>query len=157
MTASGPAIYVENLRKVYGGKVAVESLSLQVENGEVFGFLGPNGAGKTTAMAMILGLVAPHAGSIEILGHDALANREAALRRVGAIVETPTYYPYLSGHDNLRATQQRGNCIFRRNLARFIEDHDVEIALASVQQLADRQRTRHPAWAERRQDVRRLG
>jgi ABC-2 type transport system ATP-binding protein len=53
-------------------------------------------------MAMILGLVAPHAGRIEILGHDALANREAALRRVGAIVETPTYYPYLSGLDNLR-------------------------------------------------------
>jgi ABC-2 type transport system ATP-binding protein len=80
----------------------VDGLDLEVRRGEVFGFLGPNGAGKTTAMAMILGLVAPHAGSIEILGHDALAEREAALRRVGAIVETPTYYPYLSGRDNLR-------------------------------------------------------
>ncbi|HEY8599370.1 MAG TPA: ATP-binding cassette domain-containing protein [Thermomicrobiales bacterium] len=90
------------LTKRYGARTVVDGLDLEVRRGEVFGFLGPNGAGKTTAMAMILGLIAPHAGQIAILGHDALTDREAALRRVGAIVETPTYYPYLSGLDNLR-------------------------------------------------------
>lgn len=90
------------LTKRYGARTVVDGLDLEVRRGEVFGFLGPNGAGKTTAMAMILGLIAPHAGQITILGHDALTDREAALRRVGAIVETPTYYPYLSGLDNLR-------------------------------------------------------
>ncbi|CAA9588794.1 MAG: Efflux ABC transporter, ATP-binding protein [uncultured Thermomicrobiales bacterium] len=100
--ASDLVLRVTGLTKRYGARTVVDGLDLEVRRGEVFGFLGPNGAGKTTAMAMILGLVAPHAGQIEILGHDALADREAALRRVGAIVETPTYYPYLSGLDNLR-------------------------------------------------------
>src|SRR5690349_2942186 len=93
---------VTGLTKRYGQRTVVDGLDLAVRRGEVFGFLGPNGAGKTTAIAMILGLVAPHAGQIEILGHDAKRDRTAALKRVGAIVETPAYYPYLSGLDNLR-------------------------------------------------------
>jgi len=94
---------VTGLTKRYKARTAVDGLDLAVRRGEVFGFLGPNGAGKTTAIAMILGLIRPDAGQITILGHDALRDREAALRRVGAIVETPTFYPYLSGIDNLRA------------------------------------------------------
>lgn len=101
-SASEVVLRVTGLTKRYGARIVVDGLDLEVRRGEVFGFLGPNGAGKTTALAMILGLVAPHAGRIELLGHDALANREMALRRIGAIVETPTYYPYLSGLDNLR-------------------------------------------------------
>ncbi|MCA1668767.1 MAG: ABC transporter ATP-binding protein [Thermomicrobia bacterium] len=93
---------VTGLRKRYGARVAVQGLDLAVRRGEVFGFLGPNGAGKTTAIAMILRLVAPDAGRVEILGHDVSHDAEVALRRVGAIVETPAYYPYLSGLDNLR-------------------------------------------------------
>jgi ABC-2 type transport system ATP-binding protein len=93
---------VAGLTKKYGQRTVVDGLDLAVRRGEVFGFLGPNGAGKTTAIAMILGLVAPHAGRIEILGQDVAQGYEAALRRVGAIVETPAYYPYLSGLDNLR-------------------------------------------------------
>src|SRR4051795_3836899 len=91
---------VTGLTKRYGERTVVDGLDLAVRRGEVFGFLGPNGAGKTTAIAMILGLVAPQAGQIEILGHDAARDREVALKRVGAIVETPAYYPYLSGLDN---------------------------------------------------------
>ena len=91
------------LTKRYKARTAVDGLDLAVRRGEVFGFLGPNGAGKTTVIAMILGLIRPDAGQITILGHDALRDCEAALRRVGAIVETPTFYPYLSGIDNLRA------------------------------------------------------
>ncbi len=94
---------VTGLTKRYKARTAVDGLDLAVRRGEVFGFLGPNGAGKTTAIAMILGLIRPDAGQITILGHDALRDREAALRRVGAIVETPTFYPYLSGIDNLGA------------------------------------------------------
>lgn len=103
--AAETIIHVEGLEKQYSGRPvkAVDGISFTVRPGEVFGLLGPNGAGKTTAIAMILGLIRPDAGQITILGHDALRDREAALRRVGAIVETPTFYPYLSGIDNLRA------------------------------------------------------
>lgn len=93
---------VTGLTKGYGARTAVAGIDLAVRRGEVFGFLGPNGAGKTTAIAMILGLVAPDAGHIEILGMDGRRDSEAALGRVGAIVETPAFYPYLSGFDNLR-------------------------------------------------------
>ncbi|MDQ2787294.1 MAG: ABC transporter ATP-binding protein [Chloroflexota bacterium] len=93
---------VVGLTKRYGARTAVQGLDLAVRRGEVFGFLGPNGAGKTTTIAMILRLVAPDAGRVEILGYDVAREAETALGRVGAIVETPTYYPYLSGLDNLR-------------------------------------------------------
>jgi ABC-2 type transport system ATP-binding protein len=93
---------VAGLTKRYGERAVVQNLNLEVRRGEVFGFLGPNGAGKTTAIAMMLGLVQPHAGTIEILGHDVAHGYAPALKNVGAIVETPAYYPYLSGLDNLR-------------------------------------------------------
>jgi ABC-2 type transport system ATP-binding protein len=94
---------VAGLTKRYGERAVVDGLDLAVRRGEIFGFLGPNGAGKTTAIAMMLGLVRPLSGSVEILGHDLLRDPQTALRRVGAIVETPAFYPYLSGLDNLRA------------------------------------------------------
>src|SRR5688500_4303045 len=86
---------VAGLTKRYGERVVVNGIDLAVRRGEIFGFLGPNGAGKTTAIAMMLALIKPHAGSIEILGHDLLRDPQTALRRVGAIVETPAFYPYL--------------------------------------------------------------
>ena len=70
--------------------------------GEVFGFLGPNGAGKTTTIAMLLGLVRPTSGSADVLGYDIRSDLNSALRHVGAIVETPAFYPYMTGFDNLR-------------------------------------------------------
>ncbi|HEX5505854.1 MAG TPA: ABC transporter ATP-binding protein [Thermomicrobiales bacterium] len=93
---------VAGLTKRYGARTVVDGLDLAVRRGEVFGFLGPNGAGKTTAISMMLGLVRPAAGRIEILGHDTAHGFQEALAHVGAIVETPTFYPYLSGLDNLR-------------------------------------------------------
>ncbi|MGI8687563.1 MAG: ABC transporter ATP-binding protein [Thermomicrobiales bacterium] len=101
-TTDEVVLRVAGLTKRYGARTAVQGLDLAVRRGEVFGFLGPNGAGKTTAIAMILRLVAPDAGRVEILGHDVSRDAETALGRVGAIVETPTFYPYLSGLDNLR-------------------------------------------------------
>ena len=97
------ALQVAGLAKRYAGVSAVDGVSLRVEHGEVFGFLGPNGAGKTTTIGMILGLLAPTAGRISLFGKE-LGGREAELLpRVGALVEMPTFYPFLGARDNLRA------------------------------------------------------
>ena len=90
------------LSKSFGKLQAVKNLNIELRRGEVFGFLGPNGAGKSTTVGMILGLIAPTAGSIELFGEKQNGNRWAALRRIGAIVEEPAFYPYLSGWDNLQ-------------------------------------------------------
>src|SRR2546423_14035166 len=92
-----------NLSKHYGKRLAVDNLNLEIKRGEIYGFLGPNGAGKTTAIRMALGLIAPTSGSVEILGHDIATHRAHILPRVGALVETPALYLYMSGRDNLRA------------------------------------------------------
>ena len=91
-----------DLTKRFKRLTAVDQVTFEVRRGEVFGFLGPNGAGKTTTIAMLLGLVRPTAGSAEVLGKDIRRGLSAALRRVGAIVETPAFYPYMNGTDNLR-------------------------------------------------------
>jgi len=90
------------LSKSFGKLDAVKNLNIELRRGEVFGFLGPNGAGKSTTVGMILGLITPTAGSIELFGVKQDGNHWAALRRIGAIVEEPAFYPYLSGWDNLQ-------------------------------------------------------
>jgi ABC-2 type transport system ATP-binding protein len=94
-------IELRNLTKKFGGRVAVDDLSLTVPPGEIFGLLGHNGAGKSTAIGMMLGQVWPTAGSVMVCGHDVASNRRAALMKVGAIFETPVFYDYLSGWRNL--------------------------------------------------------
>ena len=89
------------LTKHFGTLIAVNNLNLELRRGEVFGFLGPNGAGKSTTVGMILGLITPTAGSIELFGTKLDGNSWPLLRRVGAIIEEPAFYPYLSGRDNL--------------------------------------------------------
>jgi ABC-2 type transport system ATP-binding protein len=103
VTSDGPALRALALSKAYGKRLAVDRLDLQVERAELFGFLGPNGAGKTTTIRMALGLIAPTGGSIEILGQEVRSHRSEVLPRVGALVESPALYGYLSGRDNLRA------------------------------------------------------
>lgn len=97
------ALRTIQLSKRYGQRMAVNDLNLEVRRGEIFGFLGPNGAGKTTTIRMALGLITPTAGSVEILGQDVVARRSQILPRVGALIETPALYLYLSGRNNLRA------------------------------------------------------
>jgi ABC-2 type transport system ATP-binding protein len=89
------------LSKNYGRLRAVDGLDLEVRRGDVFGFLGPNGAGKSTTIRMITGLIRPAAGSVELFGCDARSHRHEVMRRVGAIVEEPAFYRYLSGRRNL--------------------------------------------------------
>jgi ABC-2 type transport system ATP-binding protein len=103
MISAQPALRAIALSKAYGKRLAVDHLDLQVDRGELFGFLGPNGAGKTTTIRMALGLIAPTNGSIEILGMEVRHNRAKVLPRVGALVESPALYGYLSGRNNLRA------------------------------------------------------
>jgi ABC-2 type transport system ATP-binding protein len=93
-------IEVRGLCKRYGELVAVDDVDLTVEAGDVFGYLGPNGAGKTTSLRMMLGLIAPSAGSVRLFGRDPQASVKA-LRGVAGFVEAPTFYPYLNGRVNL--------------------------------------------------------
>src|SRR6185437_3443802 len=95
-----------NLTKQYGKRLAVNNLNLEVYRGDIFGFLGPNGAGKTTTIRMALGLIAPTAGSVEVLNHDIATHGREVLPRVGALVETPALYLYMTGRDNMRALSQ---------------------------------------------------
>jgi ABC-type multidrug transport system ATPase subunit len=97
------ALATRGLRKAYGGRPAVASLDLSVPRGVVYGFLGPNGAGKTTTMRMLTGLIQPDAGEIHILGQPFGRGDRARLYRVGALVETASYYPFLSARRNLAA------------------------------------------------------
>lgn len=90
------------LSKRYGNVTALDQLDFELRAGEVYGFLGPNGAGKTTTVKLLLGLVRPTAGTIELFGRPLGDDLPGALRRVGAIVEQPAFYPYMSGRDNLR-------------------------------------------------------
>jgi ABC-2 type transport system ATP-binding protein len=95
------AIRTDKLSKHYGQRIAVDQLTLEVPQGAVFGLLGPNGAGKTTTIGMLLGLVRPTSGEAEVLGHNVRQNLSAVLSQVGAMIEAPAFYPYLSGRDNL--------------------------------------------------------
>ncbi|HET8910345.1 MAG TPA: ABC transporter ATP-binding protein [Ktedonobacteraceae bacterium] len=96
-------ISTSRLTKVFGNLVAVNDLNLQVMRGDVFGFLGPNGSGKTTTIRMLLGLIRPTAGRAVIFGMDNTYRLSDILPRIGAIIEMPVFYPYLSGSDNLFA------------------------------------------------------
>jgi len=102
VNASGLAIESDALTKRFGQQTAVDSIDLAVPQGSVFGFLGPNGSGKTTSIRMLLGLVQPTSGTVRVLGEQMPDRLHTVLPRVGALVEGPAFYPYLSGIDNLR-------------------------------------------------------
>jgi ABC-2 type transport system ATP-binding protein len=91
----------KGLVKRFGSITAVDGLDLEVRRGEVVCLLGPNGAGKSTTIGMVLGLITPTAGTGEVLGRDVRVRREDALAGVGAMLEVTSFYPYLSGRDNL--------------------------------------------------------
>lgn len=100
-TASGLAVETRGLTKRFGHQIAVNSVDLAVPRGSVFGFLGPNGSGKTTTIRMMLGLAAATAGTVSVLGLEMPRRLDDVLPRVGALVEGPAFYPFLSGAANL--------------------------------------------------------
>ncbi|MEA9999990.1 ATP-binding cassette domain-containing protein [Cryobacterium sp. RTS3] len=96
------AIETHGLTKQFGRQAAVAGIDLAVPTGSVFGFLGPNGSGKTTTIRMLLGLASATSGEISLLGRSMPGSLRAVLPRVGALVEGPAFYPFLSGTANLR-------------------------------------------------------
>ena len=94
-------IKVQNISKHFGSLKAVDDLSFEVQAGQVFGFLGQNGSGKSTTIRMLLSLIHPTSGQIEIFGKRIEKDREAILEQVGAIIERPDLYPYLSAREHL--------------------------------------------------------
>ena len=101
MPGNDLTIQARGLHKRYGKVHALAGMDLDVPTGSVYGLLGPNGAGKTTFLGILLGLIRPNSGSLELFGQPAARDRPRALRRVGAVIETPLFYPYLSGRKNL--------------------------------------------------------
>jgi ABC-2 type transport system ATP-binding protein len=97
MEVVSPAIHVENLRKVYGDKAAVDGLTLSVPRGCFFGFLGPNGAGKTTTIKMLMGLAPPTSGSIELLGLQMPEHALDIKQRIGLVPDESLLFDYLTG------------------------------------------------------------
>jgi ABC-type multidrug transport system ATPase subunit len=94
-------IEVQGLTKKFGNFTAVKDLNINVYRGDVFGFLGPNGAGKSTTIRMLLSLIKPTSGNIKIFGEPLKGKREKILRKIGAIVEKPDFYLYLTAYKNL--------------------------------------------------------
>ena len=99
---SNAILKCENLNKLIGKKQILKDVSFEVESGDILGFIGPNGAGKTTTIKLILGLQSISSGSVQINGFDVKKNFEKAIEKVGAIVENPDLYMYLSGYENLK-------------------------------------------------------
>jgi ABC-2 type transport system ATP-binding protein len=106
-------IETSGLTKRFGGSVlAVDSVSMSVRRGEVYGFLGPNGAGKTTTLRMLVGLIRPTSGSAVVAGHA--PGDPAGLAKIGSLVEAPGFYPYLSGRENLKVVADYASVTHKR-------------------------------------------
>jgi ABC-type multidrug transport system ATPase subunit len=100
------ALTTTDLTRRFGRLVAVDRVNLHVERGSVYGFLGPNGAGKTTTIRMLLGLIRPDEGAVCLFGKPLRNGRIALLKRMGALVESPSLYPHLAGRENLEVTRR---------------------------------------------------
>ena len=130
---SAVVVRTDGLSKRYpGGLMAVEDLDLEVHEGDLFGFLGPNGAGKSTTIRMLLGLVFPTAGTIEVLGRAVPRHGREALLDVGALVEGPGFYPHLSGRRNLTLFDAAGKNGPRGTRKRRLDEVLERVGLADV-------------------------
>ena len=120
--SSEPLLQVSGLTKTYGAFKAVDDLSFSVFPGDVFGFLGQNGAGKSTTIRMLLTLIRPDAGQIKVFGMDLQRHRREVLSKVGAVIEKPDLYGYLTGMENLSLfARMSGRRIDRKVLTETME------------------------------------
>jgi ABC-type multidrug transport system ATPase subunit len=125
-------IRTDGLTKRYGDTAVVDHLDLDVEAGDLFGFLGPNGSGKTTTIRMLLGLVHPSGGTIELLGQPMPHAAHTALAQVGTLVEGPAFYPSMSGRRNLTLFDAAGAKASRRTRSQRIEEALERVGLSHV-------------------------
>jgi len=138
------AVQTHGLTKRFGAKTAVNGVELLVPRGSAFGYLGPNGAGKTTLIRVLLGLTHADAGTMSLLGYPVPRHRDAALARIGAIVDEPRFYSHLTGRQNLRllaaarepAAQDRiGPVLERVGLAHRADDRVSKYSMGMRQRL----------------------
>jgi ABC-2 type transport system ATP-binding protein len=114
-------VRTEHLTKRFGKLVAVNDLSLEVRKGDIFGFLGPNGAGKSTTVGMMLGLITPTSGKVEIFGQNTKTDLPRILQRIGAMTENMGFYPYLTGEDNLNYVARITGGISNSRIGKVLE------------------------------------
>ena len=126
------AIETLNLTKQFGDATVVDALSLSVPRGAVYGFLGPNGCGKTTTIRMLLGLISPTAGEVRVLGEPIPHGSGQVLPQVGALVEGPAFYPWLSGADNLARFDAAGPRSDRKGRGKRIADALERVGLTAA-------------------------
>lgn len=113
---------VKNLNKNIGRRKIIQDLSFEVNKGDICGFLGPNGAGKTTTIRMITGLIKPNSGEITISGKNIVSSRGEALENLGAIVESPIFFPYMSGRKNLQNLARLNKGMERKKQLEKVEE-----------------------------------
>src|ERR1051326_9109802 len=139
------AIVTHSLTKRYGDLTAVDAIDLRVAQGEIYGYLGLNGAGKSTTIRMLLGMIAPTSGSVELFGQRVRADARTLWRRVGHLVESATAYPELSVRENLEvaahlagipARPSVGRIIERLALGPYAERRSGTLSLGNLQRLA---------------------
>lgn len=114
-------VSIENVTKMIKNRKIIDSLSFEVMEGEVFGFLGPNGAGKTTTIRMMVGLIGISEGDIKILGSSVQSDFEKAIQHVGAIVENPEMYKFMSGYQNLLHYAKMSEGITKQKIMETVE------------------------------------
>ncbi|MDQ0214603.1 ABC-2 type transport system ATP-binding protein [Oikeobacillus pervagus] len=114
-------VQIKNISKVIKGKKIIDSLTFDIQKGEVFGFLGPNGAGKTTTIRMIVGLMGMTEGDITICGYSIRKDFEKAVRQIGAIVENPEMYKFLSGYENLKQFARMNGNISKKKIDEVVK------------------------------------
>lgn len=123
-------VQLKNVSKTINGKPIIKKLSFSVRRGEIYGFLGPNGSGKTTTIRMMVGLISITEGDIYIAGHNIRTERSQAMTHVGAIVETPELYGYMSGWKNLiHFARMSRNSVSRERMMDIVRLVDLEDAI----------------------------
>jgi ABC-2 type transport system ATP-binding protein len=122
---------IEAVRKSFGGKPALQDVTFSVAEGEIFGLLGHNGAGKSTTLGILLGMITPDAGETRIGGLAVKKNRSEALQQVGAIFESPGFYDYLSGYQNLRLLTSYSGGVARAEIDTVVRRVEMEDRIRS--------------------------
>lgn len=129
LNEASAVLSLKNVTKRIAGKTIVDRMSFDIHKGEIVGLLGPNGAGKTTTIRMIVGLIQMSEGDVIIQGHSVRNDFTKAIRHIGAIIENPEFYPYMTGYDNLKQYQRMSDGITDERIQDVVELVGLEAAM----------------------------